>query len=409
MIKAVFTAKVEEIKISGLMQWDRGQMLEISCPDLPAAFQVHFTNRARAKAIPVNASGASNTARVAIPDELLREPYEVLAYLYFTEGDTGAIGETVKTIRMPVIHRVQPEDYVLDLPQEQLTDAEMVIAKMMDTYATQAADTATAGALAGINNALSNLPEGDTLVINDLTTGGESVALSAEMGKTLGQRPNPNLLINSYFQNLVNQRGQTEYINSIGYTIDGWATSNSNTRISVGDGVLAVASTVETATPYLRQNLKEKTHILGKTVTFSALMQDGTLHTATSKLPSSYTATNTLYCAKSGVFDILVTASSVHARVSAQTGGSNSFIAVKLELGYVQTLAHRDENGNWVLNEIPDYGDELRKCQRYYQLFSSEEERPKNLADYRPAMRANPATGTIGIDGVTYYYADANL
>ena len=40
--------------------------------------------------------------------------------------------------------------------------------------------------------------------------------------------------------------------------------------------------------------------------------------------------------------------------------------AAKLELGTQQTLAHQDENGNWVLNEIPDYGEELRKCQRYF-------------------------------------------
>lgn len=39
--------------------------------------------------------------------------------------------------------------------------------------------------------------------------------------------------------------------------------------------------------------------------------------------------------------------------------------AAKLELGSQQTLAHQ-ENGVWVLNEIPDYGEQLRRCQRYY-------------------------------------------
>lgn len=43
-------------------------------------------------------------------------------------------------------------------------------------------------------------------------------------------------------------------------------------------------------------------------------------------------------------------------------------LAVKLELGPTQTLAHR-ENGQWVLNEVPDYGEQLRRCQRYYQKF----------------------------------------
>lgn len=40
--------------------------------------------------------------------------------------------------------------------------------------------------------------------------------------------------------------------------------------------------------------------------------------------------------------------------------------AVKLELGSQQTLAHQDADGNWVLNEVPDYGEQLRRCQRYF-------------------------------------------
>ena len=40
-------------------------------------------------------------------------------------------------------------------------------------------------------------------------------------------------------------------------------------------------------------------------------------------------------------------------------------LAAKLELGDHQTLAHQDENGVWVLNEIPDYGEQLARCQRY--------------------------------------------
>ena len=42
-----------------------------------------------------------------------------------------------------------------------------------------------------------------------------------------------------------------------------------------------------------------------------------------------------------------------------------SILAVKLELGHTQTLAHR-EGDRWVLNEIPEYGEQLRRCQRYF-------------------------------------------
>ena len=85
-------------------------------------------------------------------------------------------------------------------------------------------------------------------------------------------------------------------------------------------------------------------------------------------------------------------------------------LAAKLELGPVQTLAHQDASGNWVLNDPPpDKALELLKCQRYYQVFSREDLRPDKAVDFRPPMRIDPALSTIQINGVTYYTADANL
>lgn len=45
--------------------------------------------------------------------------------------------------------------------------------------------------------------------------------------------------------------------------------------------------------------------------------------------------------------------------------GTMDIKAAKLEIGSTQTLAHQ-ENGVWVLNEVPDYGEQLRRCQRYH-------------------------------------------
>lgn len=45
--------------------------------------------------------------------------------------------------------------------------------------------------------------------------------------------------------------------------------------------------------------------------------------------------------------------------------GRAKILAAKLELGPTQTLAHR-EGDKWVLNEVPNYGEQLRRCQRYY-------------------------------------------
>ena len=51
--------------------------------------------------------------------------------------------------------------------------------------------------------------------------------------------------------------------------------------------------------------------------------------------------------------------------IQRNTAGTTFTVkAAKLELGSTQTLAHK-ENGVWVLNEIPDFGEQLRRCQRY--------------------------------------------
>ena len=48
-----------------------------------------------------------------------------------------------------------------------------------------------------------------------------------------------------------------------------------------------------------------------------------------------------------------------------------TLLAAKLELGPVQTLAHQDASGNWVLNDPPpNKALELLKCQRYFCKFS---------------------------------------
>lgn len=59
--------------------------------------------------------------------------------------------------------------------------------------------------------------------------------------------------------------------------------------------------------------------------------------------------------------------------------------AVGLELGSQQTLAHQ-EYGEWVLNEIPKFGDQLAECQRYYY-------RPYHVLLWR-----TPGTNSLTVD-----------
>ena len=89
------------------------------------------------------------------------------------------------------------------------------------------------------------------------------------------------------------------------------------------------------------------------------------VHTSSDWNVASYTYTipagtdlrNRLYCPIFG---------NGTAAESEQTTGDTYVLASKFELGTQQTLAHQDANGNWVLNELPNYGEQLRRCQRYY-------------------------------------------
>ncbi len=112
MLEAKFTSGVDEIEVSGLTQWDRGQVLNLTVPDgLPSTYQVHFTFKGSNKALNVP---VFSTTQVPIPDELLTQPRDLIAYVYLIASDDS--GETVKTIHLPVERRAKPEDYS-ELPQ----------------------------------------------------------------------------------------------------------------------------------------------------------------------------------------------------------------------------------------------------------------------------------------------------
>ena len=68
-------------------------------------------------------------------------------------------------------------------------------------------------------------------------------------------------------------------------------------------------------------------------------------------------------------------------------------LAAKLELGDQQTLAHK-ENGVWVLNEIPDFGEQLRRCQRYY-LGDMQRDAPGRITDNNTAYCVVPIPVTM--------------
>lgn len=194
-----------------------------------------------------------------------------------------------------------------------------------------------------------------------------------EQGETLETMCNPNMLDNWYFGNPVNQRGQTSYTGA-GYGIDRWKTGD-GVATTVANGALNISY----STP--GWNLVEPLDnmlIPGATYTLSCIYKASVNPI---RLVVAWGSSAFFYNEASPISDdwalaqitgtIPANATISFNQVAIQSLGSSagdfSLKAIKLELGSQQTLAHQ-ENGVWVLNEIPDYGEQLRRCQRYYQV-----------------------------------------
>lgn len=233
----------------------------------------------------------------------------------------------------------------------------------------------------------------------------------AAIDAAINAKPNPNLLDNWYFANPVNQRGKTEYSGNI-YCIDRWFSGNN--KVTLKDNGLLITAVQKLS--IFRQYIEFPKLFSGRTVTFSV---DSEIVSGSWFLTdlSSFSAAHTDCAIHNGVTSYSFPVNNPSAQgpapaiglFSASEGAQIKLRSIKLELGSQQTLAHQDTNGNWVLNEIPDYDEQLLRCQRYFQLYSASDKRPAKAVDCRPVMRANPSQGTIAIGGTTYYYNTADL
>ena len=219
-----------------------------------------------------------------------------------------------------------------------------------------------------INDAFENVyGDGDTVPVAD---GGTGAKTPQEALVKLGAASNPNLLDNWYFvggdsqqgggQFPINQRGKTRYPGG-GYGIDRWLLNS--------DDTLTVSTTGVTITlggnNYVMQQLFESPIPSGEVVTVSALFGDGFLAYASGAVG------NVISTPIHSNFDFRIEATGDKVSFVSQVQSSSiEIIAAKLELGSVQTLAHQDAEGNWVLNDPPpNFQQELAKCQRYQKRY----------------------------------------
>ena len=238
-----------------------------------------------------------------------------------------------------------------------------------------------------------------------------------ETNIALQSKPNPNLLDNWYFSNPVDQRGGyvyppnspyadrngnqigmtsqyltidkskkspfsddwaeisidgTTYYGYItyavrgyagaGYGIDRWIANNPYT-VLIKDGYLQLISGVQNG--FYSQPLDGIfAKLSGKTVTMSVLAEVISGEAYLNVIDGNSVLKKITNGLTSVTKTIISAPTEDRAVIYATEGAVINVYAAKLELGTTQTLAHQ-ENGNWVLNEIPDYGEQLRRCQMY--------------------------------------------
>lgn len=194
--------------------------------------------------------------------------------------------------------------------------------------------------------------------------------------------PRPNLLDNWYFvgggsqqgggQFPINSRGQTSYTGA-SYWIDRWISTDGNLKCNVNsDSIRLTKASLNGQSPLIQ--VVPHNDLVGKTVTVSILYRGSISGTARFIFPWSsqydltssddwtlYSATGTAALRTFGNFtNVILTG--VQLRSDFTLNSYLDIAAIKLELGSTQTLAHQ-ENGTWVLNEIPDYEEQLIRCQ----------------------------------------------
>ena len=189
-----------------------------------------------------------------------------------------------------------------------------------------------------------------------------------EFRAVVGVRSNPNLLDNWYLADPINQRGQTEYIGFV-HTIDRWGTEGAT--IKVGDDGLQLENPSEGAVQFVT-NFEASRLIDNQVYTASLLAKD---LIGSGAMVIQYREGAFTYLLLAPLSDGLISVSGnlstsgvnlLGYMIVLHPNSSVKLIAAKLELGPVQTLAHK-EGDTWMLNDPPpDKALELAKCQRYY-------------------------------------------
>ena len=111
MINAEFNESIDSLIVENLYQWDTYQTLKITGIDFSSiTLKVHFANKKSTEALAVQGVLKDDgSCEVSIPNSLLAEKYDIIAYIYI---NTGLTFKTIKSITIPIIPRLKPTEYI---------------------------------------------------------------------------------------------------------------------------------------------------------------------------------------------------------------------------------------------------------------------------------------------------------
>lgn len=227
--------------------------------------------------------------------------------------------------------------------------------------------------------------------------GNADIHVTAEEKSAWDGLSNPNLLINPDFR--VNQRGQAEYTS--GYTVDRWYSPGKCSAAPISGGVKLTSTVTASSTTHAFWQDFEFPLPPGKyTLSLKAADVTGvwaarirTVTAAGDYVDSYYTL-----ALREGVNKVSVdlpdgeyiSAVSIGFNKGTEAGNSLKLAWAKLEGGSLATPF-----------VPPDYAAELAKCQRFYQVRTTNDIDPLNL---RPSMRA--ITDVKAVEGGYAYVAE---
>lgn len=198
-----------------------------------------------------------------------------------------------------------------------------------------------------------------------------------------------NLFDNGHMGNVINQRGKTVYSES-GYAMDRWVIQNysESASVEIKDGYVTLTAKNNDGP---LQRIEPGTLITGETYTLSVLTNGGQLLTRTFVHTNDMQVLEypgTIWSMAVGNGTKLINVWPI-ITYNQSTSQSIDIVDMYLEQSDHQTAFRQETDGNWAVNEIPNYWIEWLKCRQYFRVIKG----PTLLT----GVRDYSTTQTVGV------------